>query len=114
MSKTALVPARMGSTLPHITLPISLSASCCTKGAIGPSVTQRRQMDRNDLEAVVKVFSETPFFYLVLETSVGGGNDTRIYRDRRASAQSFYFAFLKHPQEFGLKQQCHLTDLVEQ
>ncbi len=55
---------------------------------------QGRQMDRDDVEPVVKVFTEFLGFYQFRQVSVGGRDDPDIQADLATGADPFHFPFL--------------------
>src|SRR5205823_11874111 len=70
--------------------------------------------DADDVEPVVKVFTEATCFHLGFDVLIGGHDDSRIDLDWQGAANAFEFSLLEHPEQFALSVQRHLTDLVEE
>jgi hypothetical protein len=77
------------------------------------SLPERRNLDGNNTQAIIKVLPETPFFDLFLEVCVGGRDDSDVGPDGPAASDPLEFLFLKNPEEPPLKMQRDLRDFVE-
>ncbi|MNU78083.1 hypothetical protein D3C71_676680 [compost metagenome] len=83
-------------------------------GNIFRAVAQRRQAQRHDIEAIIKIFAEQALIDQVLQILVGGSNDAHVGADRRAPADRRIFALLQHAQKAGLCIHRHVADFVEE
>ena len=77
-------------------------------------VAQRRQLDLDDVQPIVEVFSELPFGHELLEVDVGRRDDAGVDLLRLDPAQPHELPFLHHPQQLGLRLYRHAADLVEE
>src|SRR6266446_5114247 len=80
---------------------------------VRPSLTERRQIDREYVEAVIKVFAKDTFAYCPLEVLVCCRDEAHIRLDRFGPAEAFVFALLKHAQQFDLCCLAQLANLIQ-
>lgn len=71
-------------------------------------------MNRKHIEPVVEIGSETTLLHLVKQIPVRGRNDPHVYANGRCAPNPLELLLLKSSQEFGLKIDPHLGDLVQQ
>ena len=64
------------------------------------ALPQRRQVDPQHVDPVVKVFAEFALAHEGLDVAVGRGDDPHFYLDRLVAAQSFEGLVLEDPQQF--------------
>ena len=83
-------------------------------GDILPALPQRGQLQRNDVEAVVKVRPEGPGQHALLEVLVGGGQQAEVDLLLLHSSQPLALVALQHPEELALQSQRQGVDLVEE
>ena len=76
-------------------------------------LAQRRKRDRIDVQAVVKIGSETAFLDRQLKILVGRGNHADIHLPRVRRSDPLEFAFLQHPEKLRLHFGRQVADLVE-
>ncbi len=76
--------------------------------------TQRRQAQRDDIQAIEQVFAEKTLLDLRAQIAVGRCNDADVGADRRASADRRVFALLEHTEKTRLCFERHVADLVEE
>lgn len=81
---------------------------------IHPSFTQRRQMQRDDVQAVVEIFAETTGRDLTFQIPVGGGHDADIHLLAASAAHTFYFLFLQDAQDLHLQAQIHFAYFIKE
>ncbi len=81
---------------------------------IGPTLTQRRQRDRNDIQAVVQVFAKLTFVLHLDKRSARGGNHADIDRDFEIAAHRRDGAAFEYAEQFGLQVQREVADLVDE
>ena len=78
------------------------------------AVAQRRQVERDDVEAVEEVFAEAALFDGLLQVDVGGGDDADVDLDFVGAAEMHEAAVLQHAQDLGLHIHAHGADFVEE
>ena len=83
-------------------------------GHVLEPLTQRRQVDRHDVEPVVQVLAEPVVGDGLGEVQVRGGDDPAIGLDRLGAADPLEPLVLEHPQQLGLHAQRQVADLVEE
>ncbi len=78
------------------------------------SIAQRRQLDPNDVQAVVQVLAEATRSDVVFHISVGCRQHAHVDGDLLRRAYSAHLLLLENPQKLHLKARRQLTHLVEQ
>ena len=78
------------------------------------ALAQRRDLDREHLEAVVEVGAQAPLGDGGLEVAVGGGDDAHVRLDRVRRAEALERPFLEDAQEPPLDVAREVADLVEE
>ena len=71
-------------------------------------------MNRNNAEAVIKVFTEPALGDLFGEILIGRGNDPHVDVIFFGAAQRPDFTFLQHPVQLHLHGQAHVANLVHE
>ena len=84
------------------------------EGNVFAAFPERGQIQRNDVDAVVEVFSELPFSNEFLEILVRRRHDAHIHLDGLHPADSGEFAFLQDAQQLGLRHGAEVADFVEE
>ena len=79
-----------------------------------PPQAQRRQVDRDDVEAVKEILAEPALAHFLLQIAIGAGDEAHVDADGLVAADALEFAFLQHAQELDLKAQRNFRDFVEQ
>ena len=92
----------------------ALDQAAGDRGDVLPAIAQRRQMDVEDVQAIVEVFAKAPLAHLALQIAVGSDDDAGVDRNRLDRADAADLALLQHAQELALKVHAHLGDLIEQ
>src|SRR5438874_1095787 len=77
------------------------------------TIEQRRQCDREDIDAVEQVLAKLAFAYLLSEITMRGYNHAHVHFYHPGSANAFNFAFLKHAQELRLHREWHVANFVQ-
>ena len=77
------------------------------------AVPQGREVQHQDIDAVVQVFSEGLPFHQLVEMLVRGRDDPHVDFDGLCSPHAREFPFLQHPQQFGLRGRAEIADFVE-
>src|SRR5204863_5833926 len=75
---------------------------------------QRRQLDADDVDAVVEVLAEAALLDRRLEVAVRRRHEAHVEADLAAAAQRAHHALLQRAQELWLEAQRKLADLVEE
>jgi hypothetical protein len=78
------------------------------------AVAQGRHLDREDIEAIVKILAELALLDRLQQVAVRGGQNAHIHLDRFVAADALEFPLLKNAEELGLEGQRNLADLVEE
>ena len=77
-------------------------------------LAQRRQPDRERVDAVVEIFAEPAVADELLERPVGRRDQAEVDRDRLVAAEALEAPLLEHAQQLGLRDERHVADLVEE
>ena len=83
-------------------------------GDVTRARAQRRQPQRHNIEAKIKVFTESSGLDLALHVAVGGGQDADIDAHRPIAAETVDLPLLEGAQQLGLQADIHFADFVEQ
>jgi hypothetical protein len=75
--------------------------------------TQRRKLDRQDVEAVVQVLAKAALADLGFQLAVGRGDNADVDPQVDRAADPLERFLLEKPQHLGLQAGHHLADLVE-
>src|SRR5258708_3808266 len=78
------------------------------------AITQRRDQDRDDAEAIIEVFAKSAFGNLFFKIFVCGCNDADIYIRFFGAADGTNFAFLKDAIQLHLHGEAHVADFVHE
>jgi hypothetical protein len=73
-----------------------------------------RDVEMDDIESPVEVFAEAALIDLLFEIAVGGGDDAQVDFAFAVLADATNGSFLQNAQQFGLKGERHLADLIEE
>src|SRR6476660_7205960 len=74
---------------------------------------KRRESERDDVQSIVEILSESPRFHLSVEIAVRGGDDPHVDRCSLSRTDRTHFAVLQHAQELGLQGERHVTDFIQ-
>ena len=78
------------------------------------ALPQRRQRDRDDVQAIEEVFAEVPGGDRARQVAVARGDDAGVRGQRLVRAHAVVCPLLQDAQELGLQVERHFADLVEQ
>src|SRR5436305_10744408 len=78
------------------------------------ALTQRRQVQRDDVESIVKIRTEAARLDLFLEIAVGRGDEPRVDRNGLGGADGNHFAVLQNAKQLYLSRRGRLTDFIEE
>ena len=78
------------------------------------ALAQRRQPDREGVDAVVEIFAETALAHEHVERAIGGRDQAEVDVDRFVAAEAFEASLFEHAQQLGLRHQRHVADFVEE
>ena len=80
---------------------------------VAATFPQRRNQDRNDVEAEIEVFAEFAALNHFFEVLVRRRDDAHVDLDRACRAEAFDFLLLQDAQHLGLRLCAHVADFVE-
>ena len=78
------------------------------------ALAQRRQVERDDVQAVVEIAAEVSGANLLVEVAVRRRDDARVDRNRLGRADGNHFALLQHAEQLDLRRRRRLADFVEE
>jgi hypothetical protein len=78
------------------------------------SIAQGWHFDREYVEAVEQVFTKLLVGDVLLQITIGSGDDSHIDMQSSDSTQPLKLAILQHPQQFGLQFARHLSDFIQE
>ena len=78
------------------------------------ALAQRRQPDRDDVDAVEQVLAERALGHHLRQVAIGGGDDADVGLDLLGPAEPAEAALLQDAQQLDLHERRHLADLVEE
>src|SRR5713226_597750 len=76
--------------------------------------SQWRQIDRYDIQPIIKVLSEGPIFYHLFEIRTCGRDNTHVDLDGTVAANPLELPLLQYAQQFDLKRCRHVADFIEE
>src|SRR5260370_24937909 len=76
-------------------------------------LTQRRHLDVNHVEPIEQIIAKSSPLNCVFEIGIGRSDQPRVDLNRLVPAQPFELAVLDHPQEFRLRIERKMRNLVE-
>ena len=76
------------------------------------ALAKRRQLERDDVQAIVEILAKLPGRALRIEVAVRGRDHAHVDRHRLRGADGANFVFLQHAQELHLQRERHVADLV--
>src|SRR5438105_5031299 len=78
------------------------------------ALAKRRKLERDNVQAMVKVLAKTGVTHQTEQIDIGGGDDAYIHLDRFRPTQAHEFSFLDYPQQLGLCFQANSGYFVEE
>jgi hypothetical protein len=81
---------------------------------IGLTLPQRREVDRNHVQAVVQILSELSLAHEAGEIAMGGGDHADVHLDGLVAAESLELLLLQDPQQLDLDRGAEISDLVQE
>ena len=78
------------------------------------SLSQRRNQDGEDVEAIEEVAAELSAPDVFEEVPIGGRNHSDIGAEGRCTSEPLELSFLKHSQQLRLQLERNIPDLVEE
>ena len=84
------------------------------RGNIFLVVAQRRNVDGDDVQAVVEILAERAFFERGAQVAIGGGDQAHVHFERFRSAEALEFALLQNAQKLHLNRGGNVADFVEE
>ena len=83
------------------------------RGNVFAALAQRRDLDVENIQAVVKIRAKFPLLDQLLQVLVGRRDDAEIDLDGLIAAHAHNLALLQNTQQVGLRLQADVADLVE-
>src|SRR3989442_8361562 len=77
------------------------------------AVTQWRQTNLHRVEAEEQILPEASGAHFIIDTGVGGGNDTHIDAARLGRADALELAGFEYAQQLGLLRERYIGNLIE-
>src|SRR5579883_3060318 len=74
---------------------------------------ERRNINRHDVQPIIKVFTETALLQRSTKVAIRGGYQTHIDLESFRPAQALEFALLKHAKQFDLNRGRNIADFIE-
>ena len=87
---------------------------CHQAGNVFAAVTQRGQLDRKHIQAIVQIIAELPFPHHLREITIGCGHQANVHLMRPSAAQALKFLFLQYTQQFGLQGRRNIAHLIQE
>ena len=75
---------------------------------------QRRQADRESVDAVIQVLTEPALAHEHVERAIGGGDQAEVDVDGAIAAEALKAALFEHAQQFRLRHQRHVAHFIEE
>ncbi len=103
--------ARFGATVPAA---VFCQEEFTQQINVAVSFAEGRNLDRNDIQPVVKIAPEFFFIDTSQEVGIGRGDDPHINGNGVVTADTINLPFLDDPQELRLQMYIHFSDLIQQ
>ena len=104
---------RQLTDLTFIVLPIFRDEVTAQSGDVFPSLPEWRQLNRDDVQAKIQVFSEPAVGDGLVNVDVSGSHDPRIDFQALAASQPREGAILQHVEKLGLQVRAHFSNFVQ-
>src|SRR5689334_16811964 len=78
------------------------------------ALAKRRKLEGDDVQAMIKVLTETALTHQAEQIDIGGRDDAYVHLDCFGAAKAHEFAFLNNAQQLGLSFQTDSGYLVEE
>ena len=78
------------------------------------ALTQGRQLNGKNAQAVKQIFPKTTLGYLFVELTVGSGNNAHIEIDQTRAAKTLYLSLLQHTKQFCLQFNRHFRNFIKE
>ena len=110
------IDGRRGDSLHGLSVAevVLLDKMVCERDDIAPTDAQIGQDDREDIQAIVKVFAEFSFCHQLFQIPGSGGDNSDIAMQFLVRADSGERPFLQEAQEFDLDGQGEVSDFIEE
>src|SRR5260221_13441250 len=83
------------------------------QGDVAKALTQRRQVNGQDVETVEQIFTKAPLLHRGKQVPIRRSNHTNLDTHRLIAADRFKLALLEDAQQFDLQLWAHLSDLIQ-
>src|SRR5437867_871894 len=84
------------------------------KGHVFPAIAQRRNLEVDYVQAVIKIFAEAALSHQRKELYVGSGYNAHVDSELLGAAEAHEFALLNHAQKLGLRFRTDGGDFIEE
>ena len=78
------------------------------------AIAQRRDEDRDDRQAIVKILAEVAFAHGFFQIAIGRGDDAHIHLHVAHAADAADDLVFQHAQQLGLQQRREFADFIEE
>src|ERR1035438_3928696 len=105
----------LGYAVDHFALPLGELSNevAYQKGNIPLPFPQGRQVDWENIQAVVEIGAKLLFLDHAPQVLISGGDHSHVHWDRAAAAEALDLPLLQNSQEFRLEFQGKVADLIE-
>ncbi|MNZ65461.1 hypothetical protein D3C78_836560 [compost metagenome] len=86
----------------------------CQQRNIFRALRQRRDLEIDDVQAVVEIFAELFTLHRFWQIAVSSRDNPYVNVDITVAAQRAHFALLQHAQQFDLQWRGHITNFIEE
>src|SRR6185312_9407237 len=83
-------------------------------GDVVAALAQRRQREREHVDAVEEILAELAFAHLLGEITMGGNHYPHVDLHCPASSNALDLSFFEHAQQLGLHGKRHVANLIEE
>src|SRR5437660_8474016 len=84
------------------------------KGHVFPAIAQRRNLEVDYVQAVIKIFAEAALSHQRKELYVGSGYNAHVDSELLGAAEAHEFALLNHAQKLGLRFRANGGDFIKE
>ena len=85
---------------------------CKHRNVLSP-YPERRDVDGNDLETIIKILTKFTLRYGAVQIFIGSGYDSGCGAHRFIAPQALKSIVLQHPEQLGLQRQTHVAYFVQ-
>src|SRR5262245_59236240 len=86
----------------------------CEEGNIRLALTEGHEIDREDIQSIIKILAELSFSHFFGQVSIRCRYQTNIGFQRSVASDAFELAFLNCPQQLALKLNGNFADFIKE